>query len=137
LAEPEAWRGREQPAGSALAVDHQRFGRPPRGSPVADAAGRGRAQGHVSQAVVRFDVAEDRPARAEGFLNVERSARLTGLSLTEKERIIDQFSENDPRLRGRLTLAARKGQGASELEIDGVLEDLIELGVIDEAGNPR
>ncbi|MBS0411141.1 MAG: hypothetical protein JSR86_14575 [Proteobacteria bacterium] len=65
------------------------------------------------------------------------ASRLTNLSLAEKERVIGQFSANDPRLRGRLTLAARMGHGASEQEIDGVLEDLIELGVIDEAGNPQ
>ena len=34
-------------------------------------------------------------------------------------------------------MAARKGEGASEREIDDILRDLRDLGAIDDQGNPR
>lgn len=66
---------------------------------------------------------------------VRRSASVTELPLADKQRILDGFAANDQTLRQRLTMAARKGEGASEQEIDTILADLVELGAIDDEGN--
>lgn len=36
-----------------------------------------------------------------------------------------------------LTMAARQGEDESENDLDSLIEDLVDLGVIDEEGNPR
>jgi len=64
-----------------------------------------------------------------------RAQGIANMSTEDKQRIVARFTPHDPRLRGRLTLAARGREGASEQEVDGVLEDLIALGVIDSDGN--
>jgi len=52
----------------------------------------------------------------------------------EKIALLEKFAANDNTLRQKLTLAARnEEQGAAD--VDGLLGDLIELGVIDEEGN--
>lgn len=82
-----------------------------------------------------------RLARARGDLDAARTARagsvLLSLPLPRKQQILGQFAANDGRLRERLTMAARKGEGASEREVDNILQDLRDLGAIDEDGNPR
>lgn len=79
-------------------------------------------------------------ASARGAMKAALSARsnVTALSLTlnEKQQILERFAANDGQLRQRLTMAARKGEGASERELDDILRDLRELGAIDEKGNP-
>lgn len=64
-------------------------------------------------------------------------ASATFLSFERKQAILKGFAENDGRLGERLTMAARKGDGASEREVDSILQDLRDLGAIDEDGNPR
>ena len=59
------------------------------------------------------------------------------LPISRKQEILAQFAANDGRLRDRMTMAARKGEGASEREIDDILRDLRDLGAIDDQGNPR
>ena len=82
-----------------------------------------------------------RLAKARGRLDAARTARtggvLLGLPLPRKQQILGQFAANDGRLRERLTMAARKGEGASEREVDDILRDLRDLGAIDDEGNPR
>jgi len=82
-----------------------------------------------------------RLAKARGGLDAARTARtggvLLGLPLPRKQQILGQFAANDGRLRERLTMAARKGEGASEREVDDILRDLRDLGAIDDEGNPR
>ena len=51
-----------------------------------------------------------------------------------KRALIQRFAENDNALRQKLTLAARKGQD-SEADVDSFIEDLIDLGAIDDEGN--
>lgn len=56
---------------------------------------------------------------------------------TERKReLVERFASNDNQLRERLTMAARN-QEDLEADIDSFLEDLIELGVIDDEGNVR
>lgn len=82
-----------------------------------------------------------RLAKARGSLDAARTARagsvLLSLPLPRKQQILGQFAANDGRLRERLTMAARKGEGASEREVDDILRDLRDLGAIDDEGNPR
>ena len=53
----------------------------------------------------------------------------------ERKRVlIQQFTQDDDVLRQKLTLAARKGQEMAA-DIDSFIEDLIDLGVIDDEGN--
>lgn len=54
--------------------------------------------------------------------------------LDKKRALLDLFARNDPQLREKLTMAARNEED-SEADIDSFLEDLIELGAIDDEGN--
>ena len=51
-----------------------------------------------------------------------------------KRALIQQFAQNDNALTRKLTLAARKGED-TEADVDSFIEDLIDLGVIDDEGN--
>ena len=51
-----------------------------------------------------------------------------------KRALIQQFARNDNALKQKLTLAARKGED-TEADVDSFIEDLIDLGVIDDEGN--
>ena len=63
-------------------------------------------------------------------------AKVLQLSFERKRALVEQFASHDNELREKLTLAARKGED-SEADIDSFVEDLLELGVIDEEGNAR
>ncbi|MCP1675643.1 hypothetical protein J2T57_002793 [Natronocella acetinitrilica] len=56
------------------------------------------------------------------------------LSPEQKWALIERFSSDDPALREKLTMAARN-QDDHGADIDTYLQDLVELGVIDEEGN--
>jgi 3-oxoacyl-ACP reductase-like protein len=82
-----------------------------------------------------------RLARARAGLGEARADRAASnvfnLSISRKQEILARFAANDGRLGERMTMAARKGEGASEREIDDILRDLRDLGAIDDQGNPR
>ena len=60
------------------------------------------------------------------------------LSTAEKHTIIQNYTTRDPELQQKLTLAARKGEGIqTENDIEGMFEDMVELGLIDEEGKPK
>lgn len=60
------------------------------------------------------------------------------LSLNQKRKIIESFTTQDTELTKKLTLAARKGEGIqTENDIEGMFEDMLELGLIDKDGNPK
>lgn len=84
---------------------------------------------------------KSRLARARAGLAEARASRAASnvfhLPISRKQAILSQFAANDGRLRDRMTMAARKGEGASEREIDDILRDLRDLGAIDDQGNPR
>jgi len=60
------------------------------------------------------------------------------ISFSHKKSVIENFTSKNFNLKQKLTLAARKGEGIqTENDIDGMFEDLLELGMIDEEGNPK
>lgn len=60
------------------------------------------------------------------------------ISFDQKKSVIEKFTSKNPKLKQKLTLAARKGEGIqTENDIDGMFEDLLELGMIDDEGNPK
>jgi len=66
--------------------------------------------------------------------NRQGPATVLTFSLSEKRKIIDGFIGNDPDLTKKLTVAARSGNALSEQELDSFLNDLLELGAIDDEG---
>ena len=67
-----------------------------------------------------------------------RPATVTRLDAAESRRRLQQALTRDPDLARRLTLAARKdqGQGLSDNDVRGLLEDLTELGIMPDADEP-
>jgi hypothetical protein len=60
------------------------------------------------------------------------------LSTAEKHIIIQNYTTRDSELQQKLTLAARKGEGIqTENDIEGMFEDMVELGLIDAEGRPK
>jgi len=89
------------------------------------AAGIARA-GRARLVAARTAVDRDRTAR------VVRSPVPVALRAS----ILERFANDDPKLKSRLTMAARNGEGITEQEMDSIFADLRELGVIDDEGNP-
>ena len=58
------------------------------------------------------------------------------LPLNRKKALVAQLAHSAGALPERLTIAARN-EDNSEADLDSLLEDLLELGVIDDEGNPR
>jgi len=83
-------------------------------------------------------VGQARLAAARRAVSRDRKARVVRppLRADRREAVLTRFANDDPKLKGRLTMAARKGEGVSEKEIDAILDDLRELGAIDDEGNP-
>ena len=64
-----------------------------------------------------------------------RSDTVLDLPLEKKQKLVERFAANDSDLREKLTLAARNEEDF-EADLDSLLEDLVELGVLDDKGNP-
>jgi hypothetical protein len=66
-----------------------------------------------------------------------RRSNVIKLPIAEKRRILDRFAANDAELRARLTMAARHGKDGkiSENDLNAFLEDLRDVGAIDDEGN--
>ncbi|WP_441983623.1 hypothetical protein [Microvirga sp. 2YAF29] len=97
-----------------------------------------RVQGALNAALKRSGRKKFEAARAG--LRATREARagatVIALSFAEKRGILDRFAGKNNPVREKLTMAARNGIPLGESEIDGMIEDLIEIGAIDEKGNP-
>jgi hypothetical protein len=97
-----------------------------------------RVQGALVAALKRSGQKKLKQARAG--LGAARAAKpasnVVELSLAKKRRILDTFAGSNNPIGDKLTMAARNGVAIGEAEIDGMLQDLIELGAIDEHGNP-
>lgn len=94
----------------------------------------------INNALLR--AAKTKLTTAKNQVNVYKQESLKSnvvhLSITEKHTAIKNFTTLDPELQQKLTLAARKGEGIkTENDIEGMFEDMVELGLIDEAGKPR
>lgn len=62
--------------------------------------------------------------------------RRFALTLEQKIQTITWFAFKDPALKALITMAARSEKDMSESDLDGMLEDLRDLGAIDDEGNP-
>jgi hypothetical protein len=63
-------------------------------------------------------------------------AKVTDLPLDQKKALVAHFAKDPQALPEKLTMAARN-EANSEADLDSLLQDLLELGVIDDEGNPR
>ena len=74
---------------------------------------------------------------ARAAVDRETKARLvrSALHVRNRGQVLARFAEQDGKLKSRLTMAARNGRGISDSEADSILDDLRELGVIDDEGN--
>ena len=59
-------------------------------------------------------------------------ARVVSIDRGDARRRYEAMIAQDPKLTEKLTLAARKGEGQSDRDIDSAIEDLAELGAFDE-----
>lgn len=65
-------------------------------------------------------------------------SNIVAISIAQKRSIVEQFTSKDTELQEKLTLAARKGEGIqTENDINGMVEDLVELGLINKEGKPE
>jgi len=80
-----------------------------------------------------------RLAAARTAVSRDRKARVVRqpLRADRRDAVLARFANDDPKLKSRLTMAARKGEVVSEKEMDAILDDLRELGAIDDEGNPK
>lgn len=78
-----------------------------------------------------------RLAVARDAVSRDRKARIVRPPLRPEQRgaILARFANDDPKLKSRLTMAARNGEGITEKEMDSILDDLRDLGAIDDEGN--
>ena len=91
----------------------------------------------ISGAVLRTGKAKMAEARAAfEAMNRQRSAAVLNFSPAQKRQILDRFIADDHELTKKLTIAARNGDALSEQELDSFLNDLLELGAIDDEGRP-
>ena len=62
------------------------------------------------------------------------TSKVFHLPVSRKHELIQRFAQNDDALKQKLTIAARKEEDP-EADMDSFIEDLINLGVIDDEGN--
>ena len=93
----------------------------------------------LDQAIIRASKAKLINAKtAVAAQKVRQRNNVVPLSSATKRAVVNRFVAQDQDLQQKLTfLAARKGEGVeTDNDIDGMFEDLVELGIIDEQGNP-
>ena len=61
-----------------------------------------------------------------------RGSTVVNIDRVEARRRYETIVANDSELSAKLTMAARKGEGQSERDIDSAIEDLAELGALDD-----
>ena len=92
----------------------------------------------ITAATIRSGQA--RLAEAKAAVSQARVATATNirpLRIQNRELVLGRFANDDAKLKSRLTMAARHGgDGMTDGEKDSVLNDLRELGAIDDEGNP-
>ena len=96
----------------------------------------GRLAGHLRDVFERAvaDAGKQKLAAArQGAGNARRlRARVVRIDHADARRRFEAMIAEDPKLTEKLTLAARKGEGQSDRDIDSAVEDLTELGAFDE-----
>jgi hypothetical protein len=111
---------------------------------VAEAVERGRDPAEDARAGrtlferVALDVAKAKMAEAKAAVAATRGSRRAQpqLSPDEARQTFEQIvAANDAELSRKLTMAARKGEGQSERDIAGIVEDLADLGALNGDGS--
>ena len=96
-----------------------------------------RADELVAEAIAKVGRRKLEAARA-GYMAKMQPASYRGRVLqwpvNRKLALIQSFAQNDDAFKQKVTLAARKGKD-TETDLDSFIEDLIELGVINDRGN--
>lgn len=91
----------------------------------------------ISTATARSGKSRLQAARAEmDHASGTDRGQIHQLPLRDRAAVLARFANDDTKLKSRLTMAARNGQGITEKEMDDILADLQELGAIDKDGNP-
>lgn len=101
--------------------------------PAAEAA---RVRATIAAALVQSGKARLAEAKvAVGQARVTTSTNIRPLRVQNRQAVLVGFANDDTKLKSRLTMAARNGEGITDGEMDSVLDDLRELGAIDDEGN--
>ncbi len=90
--------------------------------------------------LAKTNTAKTKLRAAKYNLEASRTTELKKIlpfDMTEARNIVTKFAANDSDLQGKLTMAARMGEELSDQDIQGIIEDLIELGVLHEDGSER
>lgn len=85
-----------------------------------------------------LDDGKARLVRAKAAVQQDRSTAPLNrrvICISDQKAVLERVAANDPKLKSRLTMAARNGEGITEEEMSSILRDLLELGAIDEKGN--
>ena len=92
----------------------------------------------IERAILTGNKAKLMNARAElNSRSNSSESKILQFTLQKKKQILNQFSASDAQLKQKITMAARNGDGASENDINGIIDDLLELGLIDDEGNSK
>jgi hypothetical protein len=89
---------------------------------------------------ISAEVAKVKMAEAKAAVAATRRPPRAGprLSADEARQAFDRMvAANDAELSRKLTMAARKGEGQSDRDIAGVMEDLADLGAFDDGSEPE
>ena len=80
------------------------------------------------------DIGKEKLAAArQGAANARQSGgRVVRIDRADARRRYEAMIAEDPGLTEKLTLAARKGEGQSERDVESAIDDLTELGAFDE-----
>lgn len=99
-----------------------------------------RLRGLINNALLKASKAKLVEAKMQVANHNQKNTANNVIPLTtlQKKLIIERFTNQDCDLQQKLTLAARKGEGIqTENDIEGMFEDMIELGIIDNQGHQK
>ncbi|MDP1644421.1 MAG: hypothetical protein Q8L71_02815 [Thiobacillus sp.] len=88
--------------------------------------------------LARTKVAKGRLETARNGLAADRAkgmGKVLPFDIAKSRQIVSKFAANDSELQGRLTMAARMGEELSDQDIQGIIEDMIKLGILTEDGS--
>lgn len=86
----------------------------------------------IDKAIAGFERAQlvankQRFAAVQAAVRNDRAGQVLSFDRGKAQEELKRILESDTSLRGKLTLAARKGTGANEDDAEGILDDLAEL----------
>ncbi len=98
-----------------------------------------RTRGLIADAIAKFGRQKMETARAGYEAEMHQTGhgnKVLYWPLSRKHQLIQHFAQNNDTLKQKLTLAARQEKD-SEADMDSFIEDLIDLGMIDDEGNVK